>query len=137
MNINKVLKEHSEKVYYTNEKFPGEKYRVHFGTLQWYNKKNKKYENCILCTNLLEATWEYYKEKKVPWDKVPIDTKIEVYHTVLREWIKRYHAGDKKVFNYGASSWSCDSKHNTSSYGKIRLAEEITIDNIVYPIGSE
>jgi len=75
-----------------------------------------------------------YSEKrpipKVPWDKVPVNTKI------LVGTAKRYLASDKKYFGGGTTSWSSSEVCYPLPDHAV-LAEEITIDGVVYPIGSK
>lgn len=70
---------------------------------------------------------------KVPWDKVPIDTKVEA-NFGNNNWYKRYYAGNMKIFNNGTTSWSLQGEIIVE---KIRLAEDIVIDGVKYSKGSE
>jgi hypothetical protein len=76
-----------------------------------------------------------YAEKrpvpKVPWDKVPVDTKIMV------SGMKRHYAGSYSYFECGATSWSTEPLKTWSITRDTALAEEIIINGVVYPIGSK
>lgn len=83
-----------------------------------------------------DETSNYLTEKpglKVPWDKVPIDTKTEV-NFGNNNWYKRYYAGNMKIFNNGTTSWSLQGE---TIVERIRLAEDIVIDGVKYLKGSE
>lgn len=71
----------------------------------------------------------------VPWDKVPVDTKVIVSNFGGVKF-KRYYAGKcNHTFEDGATSWTSDG--NTIKWEYFELAEDIVIDGITYPIGSK
>lgn len=68
---------------------------------------------------------------KVPWDKVPVDTKI-----VTRSGCKRYYAGNGSYFVDGRTSWTAEVPSDVYSC-VVSLAEPVTIDGVTYPVGSK
>jgi len=68
---------------------------------------------------------------KVPWGKVPVDTKV-----ILLLGNHRHYAGKPtKYFNGGVTSWTNDVAIRTDT--GMSLGEEITIDGVTYPAGSK
>jgi len=117
----------------------GINFNKHIGT-HAYTRQGKPYLHSEEATLFYVDGDNKYAEKrpipKVPWDKVPVDTKISI--EVSSGVLKRYYAGRGRYFGNGATSWSVDD--STNDYPVLddtSLAEEITIDGVVYPIGSK
>ena len=74
-------------------------------------------------------------KKSVPWEKVPVDTKVRVQSDgdPLRN---RYYAGKKQTFSNGATSWG-NGNNSTLAWDYIELAESVTIDGITYNEGDK
>ena len=106
-------------------------------TVFWYTKTGKlSHQNKESILFYRDETSSYLTKRpslKVPWDKVPIDTKIEA-NFGANNWYKRYYAENMKIFNNGMTSWTSQAK---SPVIRIRLAEDIIIDGVKYLKGSE
>lgn len=67
-----------------------------------------------------------YKEIEIDWDRVPVDTPVLVWDIYAKNKLKRYYAGlndgHYKVFNGGATSWSCNEK--TALWSNCELARK-------------
>lgn len=72
-----------------------------------------------------------------PADKVPVDTRVLAHtqHSMIQE--KRHYAGHQTVFNNGLTSWSSPFYSPSTTWASIELAEELTIDGVVYLVGTE
>ena len=66
-------------------------------------------------------------------DKVPVDTKVLVWICESSK-SRRYFAGTNSAYSEGATSWS--SYGVVSTWTSMELAEELTVDGIVYPVGT-
>ena len=73
-----------------------------------------------------------YKEPKLDWSKIPVDTKIYVKDTRDGKWDKRYFAkyedGHVYAWEAGGTSWSCDNTEMTR-WLYVKLAEEEKVEN--------
>lgn len=80
-----------------------------------------------ICAEELEK-WanSEYKEIEIDWDRVPVDTPVFVWDIYTKNKLKRYYAGlndgHYKVFNGGATSWSCNE--NTALWSNCELARK-------------
>lgn len=97
----------------------------------------KIHENCasncnrISCEhcNLLQMIWLFqeYKEPKVDWSKVAVDTPILVRDSEDEAWQRRYFAkyenGLVYAWIYGYTSWSTPDG-NMAAWAYAKLAEE-------------
>lgn len=96
-------------------------------SLNYLVNKDGKFPNAIKRTlSYLDNLGDKHEQRpklRVPWDKVPIDTKV------IANDYKRYYAGDFKVFNNGATFWSSDNSWKPKC---LALAEDLTIDGILY-----
>lgn len=70
---------------------------------------------------------------KVPWNRVPIDTKV----ITIEGRSKRHYSGERRCFTNGASSFTGINDFAHTFSVTVELAEELTIDGIIYPIGSK
>lgn len=83
-------------------------------------------DNCYNCIKIqLEWGNKEYKEPKIDWVKVAIDTPVLVRDSDGSDWHKRYFAKyqDGKIFtyNYGCTSWSANG---TTNWKQGKLADE-------------
>ena len=84
------------------------------------------YDNIHCQVNAMKWAAEEYKEPRVDWSKVPVDTPV-LASTDSTDWFPRYFAGvDEKgeptVFGNGATQWS--NENDKPCYFKyIKLAE--------------
>lgn len=87
-----------------------------------------------------DDTSNYLEERpkrKVPWGKVPVDTKVLVSihgSTLYKRYFSNYintSSSPYRCFDAGSTSWSClDSNFMLWDY--CELAEEITIEGVTY-----
>lgn len=71
----------------------------------------------------------------VPWDKVPVDTKVMVDFTSNGTFHPRHYAGNPNTyFIDGQTSFTTVHADTCKS---MKLAEPVTIDGVTYPEGSE
>jgi len=110
-------------------------FHKHIGTHS-YSSCGKSYLHAEEATLFYVDGGNKYAEKrpipKVPWDKVPVDTKI-----IVGGDMKRYYAGFKHFYPVGLTSWTNGIPVEKFGSHIVVLAEEITIDGVVYPIGSK
>lgn len=68
-----------------------------------------------------------YKEPKVDWSKVKVDTPILVTSSEDAIYLKRYFAkfenGKVYAWKYGATSWTANNEYAVSSWKYAKLAE--------------
>ena len=86
---------------------------------------------CNTCHRLF-SVWllSEYKEPKLDWSKIPVDTKIYVKGTRDGKWDKGYFAkyedGHVYAWEAGGTSWSCDNTEMTRwLYAKLAEDEEV------------
>lgn len=76
----------------------------------------------------IEWLYEEYKEPKIDWSKVPVDTPIYVRDDEKAEWKPRYFAGyeDGQVYAwaYGTTSFTVLRKGDTTAWPYAKLAED-------------
>ena len=84
--------------------------------------------DCDQC-HMIQMMWlmKEYKEPKVDWSKVKVDTPILVKDHEDREWLKRYFAKHEDGYVYawgnGCTSWTADNMY-AWNYTKLAESEE-------------
>ena len=84
--------------------------------------------DCDQC-HMIQMMWlmKEYKEPKVDWSKVKVDTPILVKDHEDREWLKRYFAKYEDGYVYawgnGCTSWTADNMY-AWNYTKLAESEE-------------
>lgn len=86
------------------------------------------YNKLYCCsTNIIKWLAEEYKEPKIDWSKVPVDTPVLV-SSDGKKWNRRHFSrvidGIPYVWMYGGTSWTSYNSHNNEmTYSYIKLAE--------------
>lgn len=85
---------------------------------------------CEAC-NRLFSVWllNDYKEPKIDWSKISVDTKVYVKDNENDQWVKRYFAkyekGKVHTWMYGSTSWTSDGiEIENWEYAKLAEVEE-------------
>ena len=87
--------------------------------------------DCDTCQTLT-TLWllEEYKEPKIDWNKIEVDTPILVRDAENTEWLKKHFAkyedGIVYVWNLGRTSWSAPNNKSVSAWQYAKLIEDET-----------